>query len=116
MKKVWLSLMVLLGSGFSVLDASASREVRLSVCAPANQPADNEPNVDWSDRPCRESRCHQQRGGVPGAVIDAIDTSMASSCRTDSVGAVSDTPCGSTWHIPQMQGSSVTHVVVAPPR
>ena len=37
------------------------------------------------------------------------------SCQTMVVGGATYRRCGSTWYMPQMQGTSITYIVVAPP-
>ncbi|HWP12177.1 MAG TPA: hypothetical protein VNN06_10175 [Ramlibacter sp.] len=37
------------------------------------------------------------------------------SYQTVVVGGATYSRCGSTWYMPQMQGTSITYIVVAPP-
>jgi hypothetical protein len=50
------------------------------------------------------------------AVIGTIVTTPPTSCSMVVVGAITYQHCGSTWYQPQFVGSSVSYVVVNPPR
>jgi hypothetical protein len=50
------------------------------------------------------------------AVIGSVTHSLPPSCTAVSVNGYTYQQCGSTWYQPQFSGSSVTYVVVNPPR
>ena len=50
------------------------------------------------------------------AVVGSVVHSIPPSCSAVSVNGVTFQQCGSTWYQPQFAGSSVTYVVVNPPR
>jgi len=50
------------------------------------------------------------------AVIGSMVYSLPSSCSEVSVDGVTYQQCGSAWYQPQFSGSSVTYIVVNPPR
>ncbi len=49
-------------------------------------------------------------------VVGSVVRSLPPSCSSVMVGNVAYQQCGSTWYQPQYAGSSVTYVVVNPPR
>ena len=53
---------------------------------------------------------------VTSAVIGSMVQSLPPSCQTVVIAGISYSQCAGTWYMPQMQGSSVIYVVVAPPR
>jgi hypothetical protein len=50
------------------------------------------------------------------AVVGSMVHSLPSSCEAVSVNGFTYQRCGSTWYQPQFSGSSVTYIVVNPPR
>ena len=50
------------------------------------------------------------------AVVGSVAYSLPASCEAVSVNGFTYQRCGSTWYQPQFSGSSVTYVVVNPPR
>lgn len=50
------------------------------------------------------------------AVVGSMAYSLPSSCESVNVNGYTYQQCGSTWYMPQFSGSSVTYVVVNPPR
>lgn len=50
------------------------------------------------------------------AVVGSVVNSIPSSCEAVSVNGFTYQRCGSTWYQPQFSGSTVTYVVVNPPR
>jgi len=50
------------------------------------------------------------------AVVGSMVYSLPPSCQAVSVNGYTYQQCGSTWYQPQFQGSSVTYVVINPPR
>ena len=50
------------------------------------------------------------------AVVGSVVNSIPSSCEAVGVNGFTYQRCGSTWYQPQFSGSTVTYVVVNPPR
>jgi hypothetical protein len=50
------------------------------------------------------------------AVIGTIVNGLPPSCTMVAINGISYQQCGSTWYQPRFSGSSVTYVVIAPPR
>ena len=50
------------------------------------------------------------------AVVGSMVHSLPPSCQAVSVNGYTYQQCGSTWYQPQFQGSSVTYVVINPPK
>jgi UDP-3-O-[3-hydroxymyristoyl] glucosamine N-acyltransferase len=50
------------------------------------------------------------------AVVGSMVHTLPPSCQSVSVNGFTYQQCGSTWYQPQFQGSSVTYVVINPPR
>jgi hypothetical protein len=55
-------------------------------------------------------------GGGAGAVVGSRVRALPPACTSTMVGNVAYQQCGSTWYQPHYAGSSVTYVVVNPPR
>jgi hypothetical protein len=50
------------------------------------------------------------------AIVGSVVNSLPTSCEAVSVNGLTYQQCGSTWYQPQFMGSTVTYVVVNPPR
>lgn len=50
------------------------------------------------------------------AIVGSVVNSLPTSCEAVSVNGLTYQQCGSTWYQPQFRGSTVTYVVVNPPR
>jgi hypothetical protein len=50
------------------------------------------------------------------AIVGSVVHALPASCESVSVNGYTYQQCGSSWYMPQFAGSSVTYVVVNPPR
>ena len=114
--------------------ASPAREVRSGARTSVNQNANVNRNVNVNQNVNRNVNVNHHvdidvdvdRNYHPwataaavvatAAVVGSIVRSVPPSCQTIVINGISYSQCGSTWYMPQMQGTAVTYVVVAPPR
>jgi hypothetical protein len=95
-------------------NVNVNQNVNRSVSV--NQHVDVDVDVDHDYHPFATAAAVTTAAVVTSAVVGSIVHSIPPSCQTVVVAGVTYSQCGSTWYMPQMQGSSVTYVVVAPPR
>jgi len=81
-----------------------------------NHHVDIDVDVDDHYHPWATAAAVTTAAVVTGAVIGSMVRSVPPNCNTVVVNGISYSQCGNTWYQPQMQGSSVTYVVVNPPR
>jgi Flp pilus assembly protein TadB len=68
------------------------------------------------DHPWAAAAAVGTAAAVTSAAIGSMVYSVPPSCQTVVVSGVSYSQCGNTWYQPQMVGSAVQYVVVAPPQ
>ena len=111
------------------VDANVNRNVNANV----NRNVDVNRNVNW-DRdvdvdnhyggwgygccyhPAATAAAATAAAVTTAAVVGSVVHSLPASCEAVSVNGFTYQQCGSTWYQPQFSGSSVTYVVVNPPR
>lgn len=94
-------------------NANINRNVNRNVNV--NHHVDIDVDVDRNYHPWAAAAAVTTAAVVTGAVIGSMVASVPPSCQTVVVGGMTYSRCGSTWYMPQMQGSSITYIVVAPP-
>ncbi len=67
-------------------------------------------------RPVARAAAVVGTAAVTAAVVGSVTRSLPPACRAVMVGNVAYQQCGSVWYQPQYAGSSVSYVVVNPPR
>jgi hypothetical protein len=95
---------------------NVNRNVNVNHNVDVNHHVDIDVDVDHDYHPWAAAAAVTTAAVVTGAVIGSIVRSVPPSCQTVVVNGTTYSQCGSTWYMPQMQGPSVTYVVVAPPR
>jgi len=94
-------------------NVNVNRNVNRNV--DVNHHVDIDVDVDRNYHPWATAAAVTTAAVVTGAVIGSMAASIPPSCQTVMVNGMTYSRCGSTWYMPQMQGSSITYIVVAPP-
>jgi hypothetical protein len=92
---------------------NVNRDVNRNVNRDVNRNIDVDVDRDW--HPVARAAAWGTAAAVTAAAIGSVAYSLPSSCVTTVVGGVSYYQCGGSWYAPQMDGTSVTYVVVSPP-
>jgi hypothetical protein len=109
-------------SASSNVNRSVSRDVNANRSVNRNIDVDRDIDVDVDRRYgggygcCYHPVARTAAAVTTAAVIGSMVYSLPSSCQEISVNGLTYQQCGSTWYQPQFSGSSVTYVVVNPPR
>jgi UDP-3-O-[3-hydroxymyristoyl] glucosamine N-acyltransferase len=107
------------------VDRSANINSNVNVNRNVNVDRDVDVNVDRRYGGSGYGCCYNPVGRAAVATAAAVTTaavvgsmvhSLPPSCQAVSVNGYTYQQCGSTWYQPQFQGSSVTYVVINPPR
>ena len=97
------------------VNRDVNRNVNRDVNRNINRDWDVDVDVDRDWHPVARAAAWGTAAAVTAAAIGSVTYSLPSSCVTTVVGGVSYYQCGGTWYAPQMDGTSVTYVVVSPP-
>jgi hypothetical protein len=81
-----------------------------------NRNYDVDVDVDNNWHPAARAAAWTAGAAVTAAAIGSIAYALPPSCTTVVVGGMSYQQCGSTWYEPRFSGTSVSYVVVSPPR
>ncbi len=93
----WLALSI---AGLAAGDARGAVVVRTAVAY----------------RPVARAAAVVGTAAVTAAVVGSVTRSLPPQCQAVMVGNVAYQQCGGVWYRPQYAGSSVSYVVVNPPR
>jgi len=96
--------------------ATAGRNPNTSRQVNVNQHVDIDVDVDHDYHPVARAAAVTTAAVATTAVIGSMVHAIPPNCQTVIVAGVTYSQCGSTWYMPQMQGSATTYVVVAPAR
>jgi hypothetical protein len=81
-----------------------------------NRNYDLDVDVDNNWHPVARAAAWTAGAAITAAAIGSVAYSLPPSCTVVVVGGISYQQCGSTWYEPQFAGTSVSYVVVSPPR
>ena len=107
------------------VNRSASVDRSASVNRNVNVDRDVDVNIDHRYGGAGYGCCYNPVGRAAVATAAAVTTAavvgsmvhtLPPSCQSVSVNGFTYQQCGSTWYQPQFQGTSVTYVVINPPR
>lgn len=98
------------------VNRNVNQNVNVNRNVNVNHHVDVDVDVDHNYHPWATAAAVTTAAVVTGAVIGSMVRSVPPSCQTVIVNGLSYSQCGSTWYMPQMQGTSMTYVVVAAPR
>jgi hypothetical protein len=97
----------------NVNNANINRNIN-NVNVDRNYDVDVDVDNNW--HPVARAAAWTAGAAVTAAAIGSIAYALPPSCTTVIVGGMSYQQCGSTWYEPQFAGTSVSYVVVSPPR
>jgi hypothetical protein len=97
-------------------DVNANRSVNRNIDVDRDIDVDVDRRYGVGNGCCYHPVARTAAAVTTAAVIGSMVYSLPSSCSEVSVDGVTYQQCGSAWYQPQFSGSSVTYIVVNPPR